>query len=104
MRRVFCQALVEAATRSRFLFLTGDLSFMALGPLRDAPGDRFINAGVTEQNMVSIGAGLARAGGSSLRSQRVGPACRLERAQGLPDPRGVPGGSRPLATDRPAEP
>lgn len=62
MRKAFCQSLVAAAGRSGFVFLTGDLGFMALEPLRDAMGDRFINAGVAEQNMVSVGAGLARGG------------------------------------------
>lgn len=62
MRKVFCQSLVDAADRPDFVFLTGDLGFMALEPLRDALGDRFINAGVAEQNMVSVGAGLARSG------------------------------------------
>jgi len=42
--------------------LTGDLGFRALEPLRDALGPRFINAGVAEQNMVSVAAGMARAG------------------------------------------
>jgi transketolase len=42
--------------------LTGDLGFKALEPLRDVLGPRFINAGVAEQNMVSVAAGLARAG------------------------------------------
>jgi transketolase len=62
MRNVFCQSLVEASCHSGFVFLTGDLGFMALEPLRKALGERFINAGVAEQNMVSVGAGLARAG------------------------------------------
>ncbi|WP_239024362.1 transketolase [Ramlibacter humi] len=44
------------------VFLTGDLGFMALEPLQDAMGPRFINAGVAEQNMVSVAAGLAREG------------------------------------------
>lgn len=42
--------------------MTGDLGFKALEPLRDALGDRFVNAGVAEQNMVSVAAGLARGG------------------------------------------
>ena len=62
MRNVFCQALVEAASRPDFVFLTGDLGYKALEPLRDAMGSRFINAGVAEQNMVSVAAGLARSG------------------------------------------
>ena len=44
------------------IFLTGDLGFMALEPLQRAMGDRFINAGVAEQNMMSVAAGLAREG------------------------------------------
>jgi len=62
MRHAFCQSLVAAATRPDFVFLTGDLGFKALEPLRDALGRRFLNAGVAEQNMVSVAAGLARAG------------------------------------------
>ena len=62
MRNVFCQSLVEAARVPEFVFLTGDLGFKALEPLRESLGARFINAGVAEQNMVSVAAGLARAG------------------------------------------
>src|SRR5260370_35583672 len=62
MRKAFCQALLEAASRVEFVFLTGDLGFRALEPLREALGSRFINAGVAEQNMVSVAAGLARSG------------------------------------------
>ena len=60
MRNVFCQSLVAAAARPEFVFLTGDLGYKALEPLRDALGKRFVNAGVAEQNMVSVAAGLAR--------------------------------------------
>jgi transketolase len=62
MRNAFCQALVQAASRPDFVFLTGDLGYKALEPLREAMGSRFINAGVAEQNMVSVAAGLARSG------------------------------------------
>ena len=44
------------------VFLTGDLGFMALEPLQRAMGDRFINAGVAEQNMISVAAAIAREG------------------------------------------
>jgi transketolase len=60
MRNVFCQSLLAAAADPAFVFLTGDLGFMALEPLREAMGERFINVGVAEQNMVSVAAGLAR--------------------------------------------
>jgi len=63
MRKQLCDALVaRAAKRAGFVFLTGDLGFMALEPLQAALGPRFINAGVAEQNMVSVAAGLARQG------------------------------------------
>jgi transketolase len=52
--------LIAHAEGRDFVFLTGDLGFQALEPLRDAMGNRFINAGVAEQNMVSVAAGLAR--------------------------------------------
>ncbi len=62
MRKVFCDSMVELAKDERYFFLTGDLGFMALEPLREALGDRFMNAGVAEQNMVSVAAGMARVG------------------------------------------
>lgn len=60
MRNVFCQSLVAEAGRPEFVFLTGDLGYKALEPLRDALRKRFLNAGVAEQNMISVAAGLAR--------------------------------------------
>ncbi len=62
MRNAVCQALVALSQRRRFAFLTGDLGFMALEPLREAMGELFINAGVAEQNMVSVAAGMASEG------------------------------------------
>jgi transketolase len=62
MRNAFCGALVDFSAKSDFVFLTGDLGFQALEPLRDAMAGRFINAGVAEQNMVSVAAGLAKGG------------------------------------------
>jgi transketolase len=62
VRNVFCQSLVAAANRADFCFLTGDLGYKALEPLRDALGPRFLNAGVAEQNMIGVAAGLARSG------------------------------------------
>src|SRR3954467_10767550 len=60
MRQAFSRALLAHAGRPDFVFLTGDLGFKALEELRDAMGARFINAGVAEQNMVTVAAGLAR--------------------------------------------
>lgn len=62
MRNEFCQAMIQAADDAAVVFLTGDLGYKALEPLREKLGPRFINAGVAEQNMVSVAAGLAREG------------------------------------------
>jgi transketolase len=62
MRNSLCQSLLRCAADPDFVFLTGDLGFQALEPLRAAAGERFINAGVAEQNMVSVAAGLACCG------------------------------------------
>ncbi len=62
MRNVLCRTLTKYSDDERLIFLTGDLGFMALEPLRDVMGPRFINAGVAEQNMVSVAAGLAATG------------------------------------------
>lgn len=62
MRTEFCSALVGRAARPDLLFMTGDLGFGALEPLREALGPRFINAGIAEQNMVTVAAALASDG------------------------------------------
>lgn len=62
MRASFSQSLLAQVQNPELVFLTGDLGFGALEPLRDALGPRFINAGIAEQNMVSVAAGLARQG------------------------------------------
>ena len=62
MRRRLCDGLIGRAATADMVFLTGDLGFMALEPLQQAMHDRFINAGVAEQNMISVAAGMAREG------------------------------------------
>jgi transketolase len=62
VRDAFCSSLVARAADPDFVFLTGDLGYKALEPLCAALGERFINAGIAEQNMVSVAAGLSRAG------------------------------------------
>jgi len=54
------QNLVDA--NDDIVFITGDLGFNALENLQSKLGDRFINAGVAEQNMVSMAAGIASRG------------------------------------------
>src|SRR5450432_2055767 len=63
MRKEFSQWAEQFGRREpRFIFLTGDLGFGALENVQAALGPRFVNVGVCEQNMVSIGAGLAQQG------------------------------------------
>jgi transketolase len=62
MRKQFCDTLVERSRSTDMVFLTGDLGFMALEPLAEAMGKRFVNAGVSEQNMISVAAALAKDG------------------------------------------
>lgn len=62
MRKQLCDSLVLRSARPEMVFLTGDLGFMALEPLQQSLGDRFINAGVAEQNMISVAAAMAAAG------------------------------------------
>jgi transketolase len=63
MRNAFIDGLVDLAARDeRVMFLTGDLGFTVVEPFRQRYPDRFINAGVSEQNMVGMATGLAEAG------------------------------------------
>lgn len=63
MRRAFVNTLVDLATQdTRIILLTGDLGFMALEPFAEKFPERFINAGVAEQNMVGLATGLGEAG------------------------------------------
>ncbi len=62
MRTAFCGAMSDRCAERDMVFLTGDLGFMALEPLRERMGQRFINAGVAEQNMISVAAGIASLG------------------------------------------
>ena len=62
MRAAFVDAMLAHAKKRDIFFLTGDLGFMVLEPLRDALAKRFINCGVAEQNMIGVAAGLTRAG------------------------------------------
>lgn len=62
MRKQFCDAMVARSASNRLVFITGDLGFMALEPLQASLGEYFINAGVAEQNMMSVAAAMARQG------------------------------------------
>lgn len=63
MRSAFVKTLVELAHNdSRVVLLTADLGYSALEPFTQQFPDRFVNVGVSEQNMVGIATGLAEAG------------------------------------------
>ncbi len=63
MRREFSDAIEKIALEDeKVVFITGDLGYNALENLQAAMGNRFINAGVAEQNMVGLAAGLAYKG------------------------------------------
>lgn len=62
MRKTFANAVLDHCNDPDCLFLTGDLGFMALEEVEATFGARFINAGVSEQNLVGVAAGLAREG------------------------------------------
>jgi transketolase len=63
MRDEFAQALIALFGKRRDLvFLTADVGYMAVEGIAQAYGERFINVGIAEQNMVSLAAGLAREG------------------------------------------
>ena len=63
MRNEFAAGVCRLAQQDESLvFLTGDLGFNALESVMDAMGPRFINAGVAEQNMVGMAAGMAYRG------------------------------------------
>src|SRR3990167_1198237 len=63
MRYLFAKYFEKIAQNDRrIIFLTGDLGFNAFEPLQETLGNRFINAGVAEHNMVTSAAGLAYGG------------------------------------------
>lgn len=63
MRNTFSDTLVQLANADpRILLLTGDHGYALFDSFRAAHPDRYINAGIAEQNMVGMAAGLARMG------------------------------------------
>jgi transketolase len=63
MRTAFFRALFELAAKDpRIYLVVGDLGFGAVEPFAERYPDRFLNAGVAEQNMMGISAGLALSG------------------------------------------
>ncbi len=63
MRDEFARAMLALfESRSDLVFITGDVGYLAVEEIARTYGERFINAGIAEQNMVSLAAGLAHEG------------------------------------------
>jgi transketolase len=63
MRIAFIEELMSiAATRDNVALVVGDLGFSVIEPFAERFPDRFINAGVAEQNMTGLAAGMASEG------------------------------------------
>jgi len=63
MRNTFINYLIKKARIDESVCLiVGDLGFNVIEPFQDEFPDRFINAGISEQNMASMAAGMASEG------------------------------------------
>jgi transketolase len=63
MRNAFIEELVELAkVNAHIALVVGDLGYSVVEPFADRFPDRFINAGVAEQNMTGLAAGMASEG------------------------------------------
>lgn len=61
MRTKIVSTLLELDTEDTY-FLTADVGFGVLEPLKEKMGERFINVGLAEQSMIGIASGLALSG------------------------------------------
>ena len=63
MRTAFLQTLFELAKQDeRIVLMTGDLGFTVVEPFMNELPRQFVNAGVAEQNMTGMAAGMALSG------------------------------------------
>lgn len=63
MRTAFINQLIEEARKHQDIFLiVGDLGYSVVEPFAEEFPDRFLNAGIAEQNMAGVSAGLALEG------------------------------------------
>lgn len=63
MRNTFVRTLVDCASvDSAICLVVGDLGYGVVENFRDTYGPRFLNAGVAEQNMTGVAAGIAMTG------------------------------------------
>lgn len=63
MRDTFVRTLIDVAKNNKNIeLITGDLGFGVLKPYWEAVPDQFTNAGIAEQNMTTVAAGMALEG------------------------------------------
>jgi hypothetical protein len=63
MRNKFIEVLVkEAKKNDKIVLIIGDLGYNVVEPFQEQFPERFFNAGICEQNMASMAAGLASEG------------------------------------------
>lgn len=63
MRDTFVRTLIDIAKKDKNVYLiTGDLGFGVLKPFWEQLPQQFVNAGIAEQNMTSVAAGMALEG------------------------------------------
>ena len=63
MRNTFIKKLTEAAQiNSKIVLIVGDLGYSVIEEFQEKFPERFYNAGISEQNMASMAAGLASEG------------------------------------------
>lgn len=63
MRTAFIKQLTEEAkTNDKIFLIVGDLGFSVIEEYAELFPDRFLNAGIAEQNMIGVAAGLAKEG------------------------------------------
>ena len=63
MRTAFIQALNELADNDdRVCLIVGDLGYSVIEDFANRHPDQFVNAGVSEQNMIGLAAGMALSG------------------------------------------
>lgn len=63
MRNTFINKLCDLAYLNKDIFLIcGDLGYSVLEPFKEAFPDRYLNAGIAEQNMTQVAVGLAKEG------------------------------------------
>ena len=63
MRNTFIKELILQSKNNKDIYLiTSDLGFRSFEPFKEKFPDRFINVGVSENNMIGISAGMALQG------------------------------------------